>query len=541
MAPVERQDVAAQASSPNAAGPYHERSKRHAQLAPPTESRERRQPGESGATGRPRYAGVTEPLSEESRRTVRQVALLAAQRLVQIAAGALYMALIPRVMGPDTYGRFSTLQSISLWFSMLSGLGAVSMMTRFVPEFLQRDDLPGLRKLCGSLFTLRLGSATAGGLINFVLVPLWLNDLGWLPVALVSATIALRVAAGLPYSLLLGLNLASRWGAAEMLRRVLLFPLTYGGFLAAGLAGACAAPLVVEFLVLLLGLWWTRGYIDPPRLPLDRGFLTPYVAFSAVFFVSNLFIMAFQQGGTPLVRLIAGNYAEAGFYSIAFSAYLAGSATLWKLISGFGALFSSLHLQGRTRELAAWTSRLLTGLALAGVSATALLYTCADLVVARLLGESYRSVAGLLWPLGLAGILAGPATLTRVLTVSFNLGRASNIGAAAQLVGFGLLGWLLIPSHGSLGACWAVVGSSAVYSTYTTARVKKCLDFEVRPWLECVAWGILFSPLVWAWSAPGPVRLAAFLAIYVPALFVRGIVRVADARLVLGALRSRQG
>jgi len=481
---------------------------------------------------------VPEPLSEESRRTLREVALLAAQRVVQIAFGALYVALIPRAMGPETFGQYSTLHTISLWFSMLSGLGALSMMTRFVPEFVQRNDLPGLRKLCGSLLTLRLGTATAGALIYFTLVPLWLSDLDRLAVALVSATVALRVAAGLPFTLLLGLNLASRWGAAEMLRRILLFPLTLAGFHYAGLAGACAAPLTVELLLLLLGLWWTRGYIPPPALPLDRDFLKPYLSFSAVFFAGNLLIMAFQQGGTPLVRLISGDYAEAGFYTIAFSAYLAGSAALWKLISGFGALFTSLRLQGRTQELAAWSGRLLTGLAIAGVAATALLYTCAGLVVARLLGHDYRSVASLLWPLGIAGIFAGPASLARVLAVSFNLGRVSNIGAAVQLLVFGALGWLLIPLQGGMGACWAVLAATAVYSIYTMRQVRAELDFPLLPWLECLLWGALLSPLAWAWPAAGPLRLLAFLTAFALALLARRLIRPADARVLLDALRG---
>jgi len=60
---------------------------------------------------------------------------------------------------------------------------------------------------------------------------------------------------------------------------------------------------VVEGIVLCLGLWWSRGYVDPPSLPLDRPFLKPFLQFSAVFFVSNILIMFFQQGGTPLVRI----------------------------------------------------------------------------------------------------------------------------------------------------------------------------------------------------------------------------------------------
>ena len=479
-------------------------------------------------------------LSKESRTTLRQVVLLAAQRLVQIAAGFLYVALIPRAMGPEVYGQFTTLQAMSLWFSMLSGLGALSMMTRFVPEFIQRGDQAGLRKLCGSLLTLRLGTATAGALLYLTLVPLWFGDLDWLAIALVAATVSLRVASGLPFTLLLGLNLASRWGAAEMLRRLLLFPLTYGGYRLAGLAGACAAALTVEFLLLLLGLWWTRGYIPPPTLSLDRAFLQPYLSFSAVFFAGNLLIMAFQQGGTPLVRLISGHYAEAGYYSIAFGAYLAGSATLWKLISGFGALFSSLQMQGRTQELAAWTNRLLAGLAIAGVLATALLYCCADLAVARLLGDGYRPVARLLWPLSIAGLLAGPTTIARVLSVSFNLGRAAGIGAALQLLLFGVLSWLLVPSQGSMGAALAVLVAGAVYSGYTIWRVRAVLKFDILPWGEAVAWGLALSPLLWLGSFAEPLRLLVFVPVYLAVLLARRLVRLSDARLLVQALRSRQ-
>lgn len=62
----------------------------------------------------------------ESRQTVRHVAVLAVQRVVLTVAGFLFAAVVPRAMGPEVFGQFSTLLASSLWFSLMSGFGAVS-------------------------------------------------------------------------------------------------------------------------------------------------------------------------------------------------------------------------------------------------------------------------------------------------------------------------------------------------------------------------------------------------------------------------------
>ncbi|MBK7927559.1 MAG: hypothetical protein IPJ98_08710 [Bryobacterales bacterium] len=99
-----------------------------------------------------------------------------------------------------------------------------------------------------------------------------------------------------------------------------------------------------------------------------------------------------------------------------------------------------------------------------------------------------------MWPLSIAGLLTGPATIARVLSVSFNLGRAAGIGAALQLLLFGVLSYLLVPTQGSMGAAWAVLAAGAVYSGYTTWRVRTAFTFDLLPWGEAVAWGLALSP-----------------------------------------------
>lgn len=480
---------------------------------------------------------MTETLTGESRQAVRNVAILAVQRVIQIAADLLYVALITRIMGPQVFGQFSTIQSISMWFTIMSGLGAVSLMTRYVPEFVQRGDVAGLRKLTGSLFTLRLGTGLLGAVLYFGFVNLWLRELDNVVVLFVAFTILLRIASNLPFTLLLGLNQASRWGAAEMIRRVLMFPLTYAGYAWAGLRGACAALLLIEGVVLCLGLWWSREYVDPPSLPLDRPFLKPYLQFSAVFFASNVLIMFFQQGGAPLVRLVSGRYAEAGYYSIAFGGYLAGAYALWKLVSGFGPMFTSMQIKGDVESVQVWTSRLLRALAICSVLVTGFLYACAHPLVTLMLGQAYEPVAALLPTLALAGLASGPGTIARMLAVSYDLGRISIQGAALQLAVFIVLGCILIPRAGSMGACLAVVAATTVFSLYGTWGIQGRVTYSIGPWGGAVLLGAACSPLLWAWNGAGPVRFALFLAVYMGAAVLLGVARLSEGRLLLQAVR----
>jgi O-antigen/teichoic acid export membrane protein len=184
-----------------------------------------------------------------------------------------------------------------------------------------------------------------------------------------------------------------------------------------------------------------------------------------------------------------------------------------------------------------WIERLLRALAVCGVLAAALLYTCADLLVKHVLGPAYAPVAGLLPVLALAGLASGPGSIARVLLVSHDLGAASIHGAAVQLGCFAALGVLLIPGFGSLGACLAVTAATIVFSLYSTWSVQGEVRYSLRPWVWAVLLGAACSPALWAWSGFGPLRLALFVVVYLAAAMALGSVRLSEGRLLVKALR----
>ncbi len=269
--------------------------------------------------------------------------------------------------------------------------------------------------------------------------------------------ITARTLANLPFTLFLGLNEAARWGVADVGRRLLLFPFVYGGFLVGGLTGACGGLFLTELVILAVGLWWSREYTVWRLMKLDMAFLRPFLRFSAAFFWANLLLTLFHQGGAPFVPVVSGDYKEAGYYSIAFGAYLAGVQGVWKLLSAFGPLLTALHARGERAALQGWVNRLLVVLGLGSVVVAAVLCAYGDWVVGRVFGPGYERVAELLPVLGLAGLLIGPSGVARLLTVACDLPKTSVVGAALQAGVFVVAGAVWYrewAAWGRLGWCW---------------------------------------------------------------------------------------
>ncbi len=453
-------------------------------------------------------------LNAESRQTVRQAGGLALQRAVLIASAVASASLIPRAMGAEIYGQFALIHSMSLWFALLNGMGAVSMMTRFVPDFVERQDWDGLRRLTGGMLALRSSSGLLSCLVYFALTTLWLRDLDPMAIAFVALSVALRTAANLPFTLLLGLNQASRWGAADLLRHALHAPLVFAGYQVAGLRGACATLPLTELVVLTLGLWWIRSHLSLGSLWVDREFLKPFVRFSVGFLLSNLLIVLFDRGGAPLVHWVSGRYADAGFYTLATSAYLMAAGTVWRMLSAFGPLLSGLRSRGEVEALRQWVEGILKVLAVGSVAGAAFTYTCGAWTLRWIVGPGYEEAAPLLPTVALAGIALGPGAVARLLAVCYGQPRSTIVAAALQAALFAVLSLFFIPRFGTQGAAVSLVLAVALFAAYGTWRMRQAFPYSLRPWGFVVLLGVLSSPPLWVWPAAGILPFGAFLAIF---------------------------
>lgn len=434
-------------------------------------------------------------IEAQTRVAVRNVGWLVAQRAGQIAAGVAFAILLPRLMGPEVFGRYTLIVSISLWFSLMSGLGAAPLMTRFVPQFLLRNDEQGLRKLVSNLLILRIGNGILAAAVFFLFTALWLREIDRIALALMAIAICIRTGGNLFFTVFLGLNQAGRWGMGDALRKVASVALVLFGYLWWGLWGACLGLLVTDVLVWLLGFWWARPYLTRSALWPDRHFLAPFLRFSAAFLVGNVLLMLVNRSGEALIRLVSGDYVEVAYFGLAYSAYLVAGHGVWRLALSLAPLLTVLAEKGEQQRLRNWIEQSLKWYGVAAVMACFTVLLIGGDIVRLVLGPRYGPVALHLIPLAAALLFLGPAHISRLVAVTYNRPGVAWKAALIQLVVFWGIGPMFIAHGGSLGACLAVLLAAAFYAVYATWRMRGALEYSLRNWGVTVGLGVAFLPL----------------------------------------------
>ena len=104
--------------------------------------------------------------------------------------------LVPRTMGPATYGRYDLITMLTFWFTMLGGLGMGQVMNRQTPQLDAEGATDRLQAIFGNLLVLRVLSSVVVALLYFLVTRLWLRDLDWAVLLVLSVAVLLRGAGG---------------------------------------------------------------------------------------------------------------------------------------------------------------------------------------------------------------------------------------------------------------------------------------------------------------------------------------------------------
>jgi O-antigen/teichoic acid export membrane protein len=442
-------------------------------------------------------------------------------------------------MGPETFGRYALIWSVSVWLSLVSGFSSAQTMSRFVPEFSVSGRRDELDRFVNNLLALRLLSGTLVAALYFVVTAALFPELELAAIAMAALAVCVRSVAKLLFALFLGLNQAARWGFGEVLGRwaslLFIIPGAYFG----GLVGACLAVLVAEFLVLLLGVVWARSYVSWRKVRLDRQYLRPYVRFGAGFYASNVLFSVSQQCGELLVRLVSGDYLQVGYFSVAYRIYMIAALTVWQVTMAFGPLLTTLRSRADTAEIRHWVELLLKSMAIGGVIVVATALLVGDEIVPLALGEAYRPVAAHLVPLTMALLTYALGCLARLLALNLDQPDVATRAALINLAGFLGFGVPFVAWGGSLAGCYAVLASSALYAAYFTWRMRRLVRYSLWNWSGAILGGVLVLPLLALRSSPGVnvALLLIFVGSYACLLFVLRIVTPADLARVRQSFR----
>jgi O-antigen/teichoic acid export membrane protein len=474
----------------------------------------------------------------EARGTVRNAGWILVQRGLHAGSGFVFAILVPRLMGPDIYGRYSLLESLSIWFLLLSSLSLTSVIGRYVPELILRQDNRGLGDLWSDLFTVRFASGVLAALLYLGVTVLWLRDLTAMVLAIMAAMVSVRAIAELVFAAFVGFGRAARWQVGETIRQWLSLGLVVPGFYLGGLQGAVLSLFVTELVVLALGIYWLRPYMTWPGLHLDVRRSLPYLQFGLVFFASDVLRTAMGASGQTLVRAVSGEYVQSGYFGLASRVLVTMSLAMPQIAMAFTPLLTTLHAQGQIEVLSRWLERLLKYLVLGGMVASFGVLLLADDLVPVVLGAEYGPVAANLKWLAMALPSMAVGQVARMVATVYVRPRTVLVASAMQLLAFWLLGIPLVAWLGSLGSAITTVATWTFYSVYLTWRMQDVLRYSLRECAVVIGLGMLFVPLAWlrsSWMTDMFIYLA-FAVAYLGLLWLLRVVTRDEAAEVWKAI-----
>ena len=445
----------------------------------------------------------------EARATVRNVSFLLAQQGFYALGSFLFAALVPRLMGPQVYGQYALISSLSIWLMLFSSLGLTQVIGRYVPQFITAGEREPLKLFMGNLLKLRLASGLLVALVYLGLTLLWLRDLDPLVLAFMAAAIWVRTVSNLLFTYFLGINLAAKWSLAEILRRWISLGFLLPGFYVGGLRGACLGVLLAELTILAAGIRWTRDYFSWSGLKIDWRGMAPYFSFGLIFFGSELLRSTLHFSGESLVRAVTGDYVQVSYYGVAFNVYFTMAFLISQVGLAFAPLLVNLWSRGDTASVRGWIERLIKWLAMGGVIAVWGLLLLGDNLVPLVLGRSYRAVVPNLLPLLLTLLANVVSSAGGLLALIVNRPKVALVASGLQLVAFWSLGPLLIHRWASFGGCLAVLAATILSAAFLFYRLQPIMSYSLKRYAWVIGLGVMFAPLCWLRSS-WEVNLALF-------------------------------
>lgn len=462
-------------------------------------------------------------------------------RGLQVVGGLLFAAVVPRLMGPVGYGQVALLVVFSVLANMFANLGFTEVLGREAPRFVQAGDELGLTTFFGRLMAIRFVSSLFTAALYLVVATVWLRDLDWAAPAILSVAIVIRATGGLCYSLQLGLNRAARWGVAEIVRQwgnmVLMLP----GYLLGGLRGAALGVLALEIVVAVIGVANIRSHLRWSTMRIELGKMAPYLRFGLFFYGSDLLAAAFERSGEVLLRTLWGDYAQIGYFRVAYSAYLTAASAIPRIALSFTPLLTTLLLDKNEVALRHWLERLGKYFTVGSMMALLATLLAARGLVPMVLGRVYEPVAPSLLAL-MASLLAVSVTSVASLA-ALTYGKASivAIASAARLGAFWLIGPVLVGRFGSVGASLGVLGALVAQAVVSTVVMQRLVRYSLRGSLLAVVLGAIFLPLgllrgsLWVDIA----LLCAALVGYGLLLYLFRLITPSELATMRGVLRRR--
>jgi len=472
------------------------------------------------------------------RTAIRNVSVLLLLRGLILAGGVATATLVPRTMGPATYGRYDLITMLTFWFTMLGGLGTAQIVSRQTPQLEHEGALDRLRALFGNLLVLRTLTSVVVALLYLLATRLWLRDLAWPVLLILSVAVLLRGPGNLCYALFLGQGRIGQWALPEAVRQWGSVAFALPCYLLGGLRGAVTGYLVTETIIFLLGVVGARRSLSRASLRLDVRALAPHLRVGLVFYAAEMVASAFERSGAVLVRSVTHDYVQVGLFGVSYQIYAAAMLSSNQIATSFVPLITVLRAKGESTELKIWVARLVKWLAVLAMLGFLGSVVLGKDIVPLVLGRAYASAFGNVAILS-ATLLFLPLThVCSMLALTHDRPRVLIKATAVRLLCFWPLGWPLVSRWGSLGACAAVFLATGAQTVVYLWQSRALIGTALARWAVVVGVGLAFAPLAYLRGSFG-INLVLYAAVaggYLLVLRLLGTISTRELEALFKAL-----
>jgi O-antigen/teichoic acid export membrane protein len=366
----------------------------------------------------------------------------------------LLATVVPRVLGPADYGRFSVPLTLVTIGSLALTLGGPTLMARFVPAA-PAETRVALARSIGA--RLARGRAAQVG----VVAALALAAVAWAPdvvhpleTTLVVAALALNVATSLALQVTLGLGRTGAWSTRYPLQNAVLVASVLALHPLAGVPGTVVAILLSAGAGLALAAVVAGPVVldRRPRVPVPPG----AIRFGALQAAGAALVQFSHRGGVLAVALLAGSPDETGYAALAVGIAL---GVTYAVLQAFTVTLPHLATAGPDSE--AVLRRLAWGLLAAlgvGTAASAVLLPT---LVPAVFGDDFDGAVTAFAP-ALALVVLAPLSSLSVQAAALRLRpEAALAGGIASAAGFVVGAVAMVPARGAAGGTAAALAGAA--------------------------------------------------------------------------------
>lgn len=380
----------------------------------------------------------------------------------------LLATVVPRVLGPAAYGRFSVPLTVVTLGSLALTLGGPTLMARYVPAAAPHEQVAVARAIGGRLARGRAAQVAAIAVVAVGLVVAVPTVFSPVDTALVVLALALNVAATVGLQIGLGLGRTGAWSTRYPLQNAVLIAavlLLHDGGHGSGDRGGVVAIALAS----VVGACFAAWVVSPTlRTPVPKVSIPDGAIRFGVLQATGAALVQFSHRGPVLVvALLAGSAAETGYAALATGIALGVTYAVLQTFT-----VSLPHLAARADDGSeAVLRRLAGGLLVAAVPATAATALLLDTVVPLVFGDGYEGAVAAFGPALALVVLAPVNALTvQVAALRFRPDVAAMAGAVSATV-FIVTAVVAVPAWGAAGGTAAACAGAATGALVSIRRL----------------------------------------------------------------------